>query len=201
MKPVQILIRRKTRVPTKHQIKHLWRTDWRQCGKINYIDSYKLFKRIGNGPIETDAQFARFIFEAYGPGTYICIFWKKGVSGFRRFIYLEVKNDSFRIVKKEKTFEQRQKEASVRHLTKLRNELKKLKSMRKDTFDIEEKIKEAEEDVNINEEIVLADLTNKNAPYPYLTITKPRYSFHPYEPINKPIKARASQEVEANEFW
>ena len=36
MKPIKLLIKKKTRVPTKHAIVHQWRSDWKKV----FIDKF-----------------------------------------------------------------------------------------------------------------------------------------------------------------
>ena len=74
LKPLLIKIRKKTKVPTKKQINHLWRSDWKKCGTINRADSVRIFKAInGTGLIENDAQFAKMLLNNFGVGIYSLI--------------------------------------------------------------------------------------------------------------------------------
>jgi len=81
-------------VPTKRRIKHHSRSDWKIKGKIDYEDSEQIFFVLG-GLIKTDAQFAKALFDDFGPGEYMCIYWKKGMKGFRNFINLKCFEDGY----------------------------------------------------------------------------------------------------------
>jgi hypothetical protein len=87
LQPILIRIHKKTRVPSKRRIKHDSRSDWKIKGKISYEDSQEIFFVLG-GLIKTDAQFAKALFNDFGSGEYMCIYWKKGMKGFRNFINL-----------------------------------------------------------------------------------------------------------------
>ena len=196
MRPIQIIIKKKTRVPTKHQIRYLFRTAWEQVGKITYEDSYKLFKSIGGGPIETDAQFAKFILDNIGPGAYICIVWRKKMEGFRKFIYLEVKSDSFCILKKAKTFEERQKEESIRKLRRLNKKLSETRD-NKEKQEIELEVNDLKEEIDFEKELTIDN--SKMVASSYLKISKPIYKPHSYRPFIQ-VQER-KKEIEVNDFW
>ena len=68
--PILIRIHKKTLVPTKRRIKHNARSDWKIKGKIDYEDSEQIFFVLG-GLIKTDAQFAKALFDDFGPGEYM----------------------------------------------------------------------------------------------------------------------------------
>ncbi len=65
--PIRIRINKGTRVPTKRQINHQERTDWKTVGVIDYSESPGIFSYLGNGGISNDAQFARLLIENFGP--------------------------------------------------------------------------------------------------------------------------------------
>ena len=92
--PILIRIHKKTLVPTKRRIKHHTRSDWKIKGKIDYEDSEQIFFVLG-GLIKTDAQFAKALFDDFGPGEYMCIYWRKGMKGFRNFINLKCFEDGY----------------------------------------------------------------------------------------------------------
>jgi len=96
--PILIRIHKKTLVPTKRQIKHHTRSDWKIKGKIDYEDSEQIFFVLG-GLIKTDAQFAKALFDDFGPGEYMCIYWRKGMKGFRNFIIDEASDERFYLQK------------------------------------------------------------------------------------------------------
>ena len=65
MKPLIIHIKRRTKVPTKRQLVYQYRYDYKPVGKITYEDSRRLFKTVGGGPIETDAQLAYLMYKVW----------------------------------------------------------------------------------------------------------------------------------------
>ena len=91
MKKVKIRIRKKTTVPTKYQLNHQYRSDWKLVGVIDYEQSALVFNSIGNGPVRTEAQFAKLIYDNYGPGVYSCIYWQQGKEGFGVLTKIDMK--------------------------------------------------------------------------------------------------------------
>ena len=57
---------------------------------IQIANSFKLFKCFG-GPLETDLDFAKFIFKNFGHGIYLCIARGKGHPHFFNFLFFEIK--------------------------------------------------------------------------------------------------------------
>lgn len=93
--PIILLIRKKKLVPTKRQIKHQERSDWKLPCKVSYEQSAEIFFEIGGGPIRTDAQFAALILKDFGPGEYSILDSRKGRKGFKRFIQFIVKSNGY----------------------------------------------------------------------------------------------------------
>lgn len=53
MKPIRLLIRKKTLVPTKYQLKHQYISDWKKVCSIDYEKSKEILFELG-GPVKTD---------------------------------------------------------------------------------------------------------------------------------------------------
>jgi len=92
-----LLFKKKTQVPTKHQIINLWRSDWKVAGKISYSETKRIIKYFGEGGyIKTDSQFAKFIRDNLGVGIYLVLGWRKGFKGFWNFMMVEIREDCYR---------------------------------------------------------------------------------------------------------
>ena len=195
MKPVLLHIRKKVKVPTKRQIIHLWRSDWKRCGIIDYKDSVRIFKNINNvGKIETDAQFANFLHKTFGSGIYSIIAWRKGNSGFWSFFFVELDKDCFRLLKKQKTVEELEKEKLIRQCNKLKHKF--LKADTEDRRSIQDEIEEIRGDIDFENEIYSG--CNKKGPLGYLKISHPKYGLHSYEPLS----VNKQEVVNTNDsFW
>ena len=190
MKPIKLRIRKKVRVPTKNAIVHQFRSDWKLVGVIEYAQSTMLFKCLG-GKIETDAQFAKLIFDNYGSGIYSVIGWKKGHEGFFSFGMWEVHEDGFARLKKNKTNEDNENEKIRRKLRELKKQSDKIP-----TEELQEEIEELKEDVDLNKMIKEAE--PKKGPSPYLKQTQPLYRMHSYQSSEL---SRNKSEVEASSLW
>jgi hypothetical protein len=97
--PIKIRIHKKTLVPTKKQVKHSVRSDWKYIATIDYKKSAKLFYYIGEGPLKNDAQFAKVIFDNYGSGEYLLIYWKLGMKGFKKFMQVDCDAEGYQLTK------------------------------------------------------------------------------------------------------
>src|SRR3989344_3667988 len=93
--PIRIAIHKKIEVPTKKQIKHDYRSDWKKVGVIDYSESPGIFSYLGKGEIWNDAQFAKLLLQNFSEGEYMCIFWRKGMKGFRKFIQVVCEANGF----------------------------------------------------------------------------------------------------------
>ena len=94
-RPIILLIRKKTLVPSIRQNRHQYRSDWKLMAVVDYDKSKEIFYEIGGGPIKTDAQFAAFILQNFGPGEYSILSCMKGRKGFRNFMHFIVKSDGY----------------------------------------------------------------------------------------------------------
>lgn len=175
---ISCLIQRKTKVPTKRQKYHLYRSDWKKVYKITYQESRIFFRYFSNTALfENDAQFCKWIKDNFGNGIYFISAWRKGRKGFWSFMKVEILDNRFRRLPKTITRQQRE----------LNKELadKKFLEMRKAVATGEER-REIEEDISYNSEII-EDIKgeikgdNKRGCYPYLKSMKPMYSWHSYE--------------------
>ena len=94
-KPILLTVRKKELVPTKRQIKHKQRSDWKIACKVSYEQSAEIFFEIGGGLIKTDAQFAALILKDLGPGEYSVLDSRKGRKGFKSFMHFIVKSNGY----------------------------------------------------------------------------------------------------------
>lgn len=168
--PITISIRRKTPVPTRRQISHQYRNDWKPIYKIDYSDSIALFKEVGNGPIVTDADFARAIYKDLGPGEYSCIYWKKGKKGFSSLIMLKYDENGFRQVKPG-VYKPRKKLNKKQELDMIEMEMK---------YTNDESKKEILWDQYVKTERAYLSEAGTSLPAPYLRSLQPRYKPHSY---------------------
>lgn len=187
MMPVSLLIQRKTKVPTKHQIAHMYRSDWKKVGKINYEDSKRLFKNIENvGIIETDAQFCNWLLDNFGVGTYFISAWRKGHKGFWSFMKVEIKEEGFRRLPKNVSKDELEKKQEIQEQKELK---KRLATADKDeVVEIKEDLETSDEVVKIIEEDMQESKKTKRGCYPYLKSIQPVYSFHSYEDYGEESK-------------
>lgn len=187
MLPISLLIQRKTKVPTKHQLKHLYRSDWRKVGKITYEDSKRLFKNIGNvGVIETDAQFCNWLKDNFGAGIYFISAWRKGHKGFWSFMKVELKEDGFRRLPKNITKDELEKRQEIQEQKELKKRL--ALASKGETTEIKEDIETSEEVVKIINEDIQESEKGKRGCYPYLKSMQPVYNFHGYEEYSEEAK-------------
>lgn len=166
--PIILLIRKKTLVLTKKQIKHQYRNDWKLAWKVSYEQSAEIFFEIGGGPIKTDAQFAALILQDFGAGEYSILDCKKGRKGFRSFMHFIVKSDGYFQQVKAGVYKNKRKE-------NLETEYSRA------NFDYQESKSECNWDElqNLQRKIDRAD--HAQGPYPYLESLQPRYRSHQIE--------------------
>ena len=166
--PIILLIRKKKLVPTKRQIKHQERSDWKLIWKVSYEQSAEIFFEIGGGPIKTDAQFAALILKDFGKGEYSILDCRKGRKGFRSFMHFIVKSDGYFKQVKAGVYKNKRKE-------KLEVEYAIAK------FDYREMKSEAnwDEMQNLQRKIERAD--HAQGPYPILESLQQRYREHRIE--------------------
>ncbi len=166
--PIILLIRKKTKVPTKRQIKHQERSDWKLIWKVSYQQSAEIFFEIGGGPIKTDAQFAALILQDFGKGEYSILDCKKGRKGFRSFMHFIVKSDGYFQQVKAGVYKNKRKE-------NLETEYAKVK------FEYQESRSESNWDEldKLQKKIDRSD--HAQGPYPILESLQPRYRMHKIE--------------------
>jgi len=166
--PIILLIRKKTKVPTKRQIKHKERSDWKLIWKVGYQQSAEIFFEIGGGPIKTDAQFAALILKDFGKGEYSILDCKKGRKGLRSFIHFIVKPNGYFQQVKAGVYKNKRRE-------KLETEYSRAK------FEYQESKTEANWDEldKLQKKIDRAD--HAQGPYPILESLQPRYKEHKIE--------------------
>lgn len=195
MRAIKLQIQRKTRVPTKHQIVHQERSDWKTFGYVEYADSVRLFRLINeNAVMESDAQFAKWLYDKFGKGIYKVIYWKKGMKGFRNFILVRCNdNGTYVRLKKTRTPEEIDKMRAHRNYEDLK---------KKHAVAIGETKADLEVDLKQEEEIMKAygddSKTPKRGPSPYLKSKQPVYSLHEYENWERVEEEETSKE---QSFW
>jgi len=168
---------KKTRVLTKKQIVHAYRSDWKPIYRITYEHSRKLFKVL-NGEIETEAQFCNWIYERFGSGIYYFRLMKKGQKGFRSFLYVEIKEERFRRLKPMIRNIEREKYKMLSDIERLEIEKRDLSG--EDREDKEDEIQYTKEDL---EDLGERARKKTKYPYPYLSSAVPVYSWHGFEEI------------------
>ena len=184
-------------------------------GRFEYTDTTAMFKTIGNGPIETDAQFAKVLYDKYGPGIYSLIAINKGHSGFWSFWKVELTFEGFRNLHKTRNFVNFQKKKLFGKINGLKRRLEKDEKNKTDQHKklsegekekIKNKLKSLKEvaDTNFSEEDeefdkMLSEFDNseKRGPFPYLKQLQPVYNFHVYQPL----KIKDTNEAEINGLW
>jgi len=179
-KSLILLIRKKTRVPTKYQSNHMWRSDWVKVGKISYAESISIFRSInGTGSIITEAEFAYLLYTSYGPGIYHINAWRKGTVGIISFIYLELTPEGFRRMQKNITKEEKEKQDDIKELRKLKKQI--VDTSGEEKQNLQEDIEDLKEGIGFDRELIIALKSNKNIVNQYLIPSKPIYKFHSYE--------------------
>jgi len=175
-KPIMLDVVRKTLVKTKDTASvHNFRSDWKPIYRISYSDSIKLFKSISDdGIIESESEFANYIFNKFGEGIYYFRVYKKGQKGFRDFLYIEVQKNRFRRLKAMKRFHERKVQQLKYDIETLNSKIKE--SSGEDREDLEFDLELAQEELD---EIHTTKKTKY--PYPYLVSSVPVYSWHGME--------------------
>jgi hypothetical protein len=167
-RPIILLIRKKTLVPSIRQIRHQYRNDWKLRWKVSYEQSAEIFFEIGGGPIKNDAQFAALILKDFGPGEYSILDCKKGRKGFRSFMHFIVKSDGYFQQVKAVVYRNKRKE-------NLEVEYAKAK------FDYQESKSEYNWDEMQSLQRKLERADHAQGPYPILESLQPRYREHKIE--------------------
>ena len=197
--PILLVVRKKTKVLSRRQINHEFRSDWKLKCKIDYWRSRELFFEIGGGPVKTDAQFIKLVLEEFGDGEYSVLYWMKGRKGFRSFIHFIVKPNGYFKQVKAGVYKNKRKE-------KLEVEYVRAK------FDYQEMKSEAnwDEMQNLQRKIDRADYAQ--GPYPILQSLQPRYREHKIEgwegleeieveQDDEPEESNDKESVQETGFW
>lgn len=181
-RPIKLLIQRKTLVPTKRNIVHAFRSDWKKVYILEYEQTPLLFNYIaGVGPIKTDAQFAKWIKDNFGVGDYYIIGFRKGRQGLWPFLRITCEAESFHIVQKKETAEQKELREGRSEYRRINRQLKQAESD-EEREEIKERVNDVLEDYELSKEIVeLTEENVKRGPAPYLKQTIPLYRDYPYE--------------------
>ncbi|MFA5259022.1 MAG: hypothetical protein WC402_03015 [Candidatus Pacearchaeota archaeon] len=169
-KPILLVVRKKTKVLSRRQINHEFRSDWKLKCKVDYWRSRELFFEIGGGPIKTDAQFVKLVLEEFGEGEYSVIYWMKGRKGFRSFIHFIVDSEGYFKQVKAGVYKNKRK-------LNLEDEYCRAK------FEYQESKTESnwDEMQNLQKKIDRAD--HAQGPYPILESLQPRYRVHKIEGV------------------
>jgi hypothetical protein len=167
-KPILLLIRKKTLVLTRRQIKHEYRNDWKLICKVDYQKSAEIFFEIGRGPVKTDAQFVALIFQDFGEGEYSVLDCKKGRKGFRSFIHFIVDSEGYFKQVKAGVYKNRRKLDLQDEYARAKSEYQesKTESNWDELDELQKKIDRSE---------------HAQGPYPYLESLQPRYRVHRIE--------------------
>lgn len=181
VKPIQLHIKRKTKVPTKRQIVHLYRSDWINVLKLSYsqvMSMFAIFER--GGPFETEAQFCKWIYETLGVGDYLMIAFAKKRFGFYNFMKVKITHDGFTRLRKVESAEEKEHKVEVREQRDLKQKYQEAES-ELDKKDILDEIEGSEEIMALTRDIIKLKRSNKSGPSPYLKSIKPLYGFHDYD--------------------
>jgi len=182
MKPVKLMISRKTVIPSKTP-KYNYHIAFLVVDKIDYSESEYIFKDIGDRDvgvkIEKDSQFAKWLVDNYGFGRYLISIWRKGFWGISHYYFDCTKPNRFRQIPKKKTKEREEIEKGYKEMKKYYKELKeeKDKERRKELVN---KIEEIKEDLEINNEVIRSVERGKRKIILFKN-TLPLYKEHEYE--------------------
>lgn len=184
VKPIILLIRKKTKVPTKYQANHKWRSDWIKVGKIEYPESATIFKNINQtGVVETESQFAKILYLNYGPGIYHINAWRKGRQGIISFYHVELKENGFKRLRKNISQEEKEKAGNVKELRRLSKVLETTAG--KERNDIQSDIDDIKEEIGFDSELISIMKTTNSITGQYMKSSIPVYRMHAYESYNK----------------
>ena len=193
MKPLLLIIRKKIRVPTKNQIVHQWRSDWKPIGKIQYKDSFSLLNAVNNtGLIKTDAQFAKLLYDNYGTGIFHVNAWRKGHVGIISFFFVELRSEGFIRLKRNISRDEKEKLEDVAEFRRLKRLL--ADSAGEERVRIQKDLDDMQDVISMDTDII--SMTRPSCLYTsqYLTSTKPVYKLHAYE--NYGINAKQENNAE-----
>jgi len=91
-----LTIKRKTLVPTKHQLNHNWRSDWKLVDVLRPEWAERNFSYFENGGrIKYVSEFTAFILRNFGEGEYLILAFKKGRKGFYSFLHFRCQDNGY----------------------------------------------------------------------------------------------------------
>lgn len=166
-----LTIKKKTKVPSRRQNVHLYRSDWKLAELFKPHDSSRIFQIC-----ETEAQFSKFLKDRYGTGIYLVLMNRKGIKGFKVFTKVEISDRKFRRLIRNPTPE----EIELRK----EKEERKILEQRKKSASYEER-NEIEDEIQSSDEMI-SDIKGdiKKHHYfisGYLQVSIPVYSWHSLE--------------------
>jgi len=202
MLPVKLIIQRKTWFETKNQANYKYRSSYITVMRVDYHESPVLFKRInGMGIMETEAQFAKYLYDKLGEGEYMCLAWRKGREGFWNFLrVLCTKEGRWKRIEKKITAEDKELRDLKADSNKIRRRINEA-----ETPEEKEEIRKEEHDTieeyDFIKEIKQLDNTLvKRGPMGYLKPTLPVYKEHEYESYSN-ISSMSSDITLNEEKW
>lgn len=176
-RPIYLTLKKKTLVPTTKQIIHLLRSDWKQSAIFNYNDSNNLFNIFDkDNPLETDAQFCKYIYDNFGKGIYLVLMNRKGQRGFRNFMKVEILKDRFKFLPKKPSKEEKEIRDQINDKENLKRQRPGADSEQRKY--IEEDIEDTDDEIT---ELKKGLKKTKSGCSPYLKITIPKYGWHSLE--------------------
>ena len=98
----------------------------------------------------------------------------------RNFIYLELLDARFQMIKKSDSPEKKEIKQIAIQMRQLQNQLD-ISTNPQEKLELKDELAELKEDEDLNKEIDKLEQGSKRGPQPYLKMTHPIYSFHAYE--------------------
>ena len=176
-RPIFLTLKRKTLVPTTKQILHMHRSDWMKAATFDYNDSNNLFNIFdSSNPLETDAQFCKYIYDNYGKGIYLVLMNRKKQQGFRNFMKVEILRDRFRFLPRNPTKQEKELRSQIEDKEKLKRQRTDASSEERKY--IEEDIEDTDSEIS---EMKKGLKKTKSGCSPYLKVTMPKYGWHSLE--------------------
>ena len=161
----------------------MYRSDWPRVAHFDYSETPQIINSInGNGPIETDAQFAKYIYDNLGAGEYVVWAWCKGRKGTWCFLHLVCfDNGYFKRVCSEMTVEEKEFNLNKREYVKVQRKMRESESD-EERQEIQEEEQELLDEMGTTKEMIEVEKeTTRRGPGVYLKTTRPLYSEHQYE--------------------
>jgi hypothetical protein len=175
MIPALLRIRKKVLRPTKPKAVqiHYYRSDWITVGQIKPEQCAYFFS-----VIKYDSQFAYYLKKTFGTGIYSILMFRKGCHGFKSFMKVECKEDTY--VRLKRKLKQEEKE-NIDYKSEKRRIERQLKTVQdSDQRDsMQESMNEINNLIGLNSEIVKSE---KNDVYcsDYILSLAPYYKEHYY---------------------